>query len=170
MYQSAKDVMLFRKAIANGLIKKNDNDPEVSIYFEDNSVYPIKGNLFFVDNTVDENNGQVLLRAEFPNPDNILLPGLFVDVTINQGNLNNVFIIPKQSVNRDEKGNTVIIVNKDGSYMPSPVNIVKDLSNFWVINSGIKNNDLILFEGTAKLILRPKKLNPQIIENPYDKL
>ncbi|MCU9820665.1 multidrug efflux RND transporter periplasmic adaptor subunit MtrC, partial [Neisseria gonorrhoeae] len=120
--QSASEVMKLRRQIAEGKLLAADGVIAVGIKFDDGTVYPEKGRLLFADPTVDESTGQITLRAAVPNDQNILMPGLYVRVLMDQVAVDNAFIVPQQAVTRGTK-DTVMIVNAQGGMEPREVTI-----------------------------------------------
>ena len=145
--QSALDVMKLRRQIAEGQMSAVNGAVEVTIILEDGSEYPQKGRLLFTDPTVNETTGQVSLRVEVPNDDNILLPGLYVRVRLPQAQANNAYLIPQRAVTRGAK-DTVVIVAPDGSMRPQEVTIAGQSGNNWIITSGLKDGDKVAMDGT----------------------
>lgn len=144
--QSAADVMQLRQDIADGKRRAVDGGVEVSIKLENGREYPHKGRLLFADPTVDETTGQVTLRAEVPNPDNILLPGLYVRVGLPQGEIGHAFLVPQQAVTRG-KADTVLIVNAEGGMEPRVVTVAGQQGSNWVISSGLQDGDKVIVDG-----------------------
>ncbi len=147
MTQAADAVMKMRAALAAGQVQGTGDTVPVTISFEDGSRYPLPGKLLFTDPTVDEATGQVSLRAEIPNPDGVLFPGLFVKVHIAQTEIPNAFLIPQQAVTRSGQGDTVMIANADGSYVPRPVTITGEKEQQWIVTSGLKAGDKVIVDG-----------------------
>ena len=145
--QSALDVMKLRRQIAEGQMSAVNGAVEVTIILEDGSEYPQKGRLLFTDPTVNETTGQVSLRVEVPNGDNILLPGLYVRVRLPQAQANRAYLIPQRAVTRGAK-DTVVIVAPDGSMRPQEVTIAGQSGNNWIITSGLKDGDKVAMDGT----------------------
>jgi len=145
--QSALDVMKLRRQIAEGQMSAVNGAVEVTIILEDGSEYPQKGRLLFTDPTVNETTGQVSLRVEVPNDDNILLPGLYVRVRLPQAQANNAYLIPQRAVTRGAK-DTVVIVAPDGSMRQQEVTIAGQSGNNWIITSGLKDGDKVAMDGT----------------------
>ena len=145
--QSALDVMKLRRQIAEGQMSAVNGAVEVTIILEDGSEYPQKGRLLFTDPTVNETTGQVSLRVEVPNDDNILLPGLYVRVRLPQAQANRAYLIPQRAVTRGAK-NTVVIVAPDGSMRQQEVTIAGQSGNNWIITSGLKDGDKVAMDGT----------------------
>ena len=147
--QSAASIMQLRQAMSDGKIQMADGNIPVTIVLDDGTEYPIKGRLLFTDLTVDESTGQVTLRAEIPNPGGVLMPGMFVQVKIPQTQVNNAVLIPQQAVSRGTSGDTVMVVNEDGSYAPRPVTISRNQGNNWVITGGLNAGDKVIIDGMA---------------------
>ncbi|WP_250314319.1 multidrug efflux RND transporter periplasmic adaptor subunit MtrC [Neisseria sp. Marseille-Q6792] len=146
--QSATDVMKLRRQIAEGKLLAADGAIAVSIKFDDGTVYPEKGRLLFADPTVDESTGQITLRAAVPNDQNILMPGLYVRVLMDQVAVDNAFIVPQQAVTRGAK-DTVMIVNAQGGMEPREVTVAQQQGANWIVTSGLKDGDKVVVEGIS---------------------
>lgn len=159
--QSANDVMQLRQDVADGKMKAVDGGVEVSIKLENGKEYAHKGRLLFADPTVDESTGQVTLRAEVPNPDNVLLPGLYVRVSLPQASIANAFSVPQKAVTRGQK-DTVLIVNAEGGMEPRVVKISQQQGNNWIISDGLKDGDKVIVDGTMIAgMMGAKKVTPK---------
>ncbi|EMR8160345.1 multidrug efflux RND transporter periplasmic adaptor subunit MtrC [Neisseria gonorrhoeae] len=146
--QSASEVMKLRRQIAEGKLLAADGVIAVGIKFDDGTVYPEKGRLLFADPTVDESTGQITLRAAVPNDQNILMPGLYVRVLMDQVAVDNAFIVPQQAVTRGTK-DTVMIVNAQGGMEPREVTIAQQQGANWIVTSGLKDGDKVVVEGIS---------------------
>lgn len=146
--QSATEVMKLRQSIADGKLQAVNGGIEVDIKFEDGSTYGQKGRLLFADPTVNENTGQITLRASIPNEGNVLMPGLYVRVLINQAQIPNAFVVPQQSVTRG-KQDTVMIVNAQGGMEPRTVTVVQQQGSNWIISDGLKDGDKVVADGAT---------------------
>ena len=147
--QSASVVMKLRQAMAEGKLEMIDGNVPVTIILDDGSEYGIKGRLLFTDLSVDENTGQVSLRAEIPNPGGLLLPGMFVQVKIPQAQVNNAVLVPQQAVTRGTSGDTVMVANEDGTFAPRPVTISQNQGTNWVVTGGLNPGDKVIIDGMA---------------------
>ncbi|ASK28165.1 efflux transporter periplasmic adaptor subunit [Neisseria chenwenguii] len=145
--QSATDVMKLRQNIADGKLKAVNGGVEVDIKLENGKMYGQKGRLLFADPNVNESTGQVSLRATIPNDDNVLLPGLYVRVVINQADIANAFVVPQQAVTRG-KQDTVLIVNAQGGMEPRVVTVAQQKGSDWIITGGLKEGDKVIVDGT----------------------
>lgn len=146
--QSASEVMKLRRQIAEGKLLAADGVIAVGIKFDDGTVYPEKGRLLFADPTVDESTGQITLRAAVPNDQNILMPGLYVRVLMDQVAVDNAFVVPQQAVTRGTK-DTVMIVNAQGGMEPREVTVAQQQGANWIVTSGLKDGDKVVVEGIS---------------------
>ncbi|HEZ1499363.1 TPA: multidrug efflux RND transporter periplasmic adaptor subunit MtrC [Neisseria meningitidis] len=159
--QSATDVMKLRRQIAEGKLLAADGVIAVGIKFDDGTVYPEKGRLLFADPTVNESTGQITLRAAVPNDQNILMPGLYVRVLMDQVAVDNAFIVPQQAVTRGAK-DTVMIVNAQGGMEPREVTVAQQQGTNWIVTSGLKDGDKVVVEGISiASITGAKKVTPK---------
>lgn len=159
--QSASEVMKLRRQIAEGKLLAADGVIAVGIKFDDGTVYPEKGRLLFADPTVNESTGQITLRAAVPNDQNILMPGLYVRVLMDQVAVDNAFIVPQQAVTRGAK-DTVMIVNAQGGMEPREVTVAQQQGTNWIVTSGLKDGDKVVVEGISIAgITGAKKVTPK---------
>lgn len=150
--QSATEVLQIRRAISSGELDLGPNDAvEVRLTFPDGSEYAIPGLIEFLDFSVDEATGTVQLRAEFPNPEGLLLSGEFVNARIFAGKMTDVIAIPQRAVTVTGDGGTVMIVDKDGKAAVRPVKLGRLLGGNWVIESGLKEGDQVIVSNLQKL-------------------
>ncbi|HGH6352479.1 multidrug efflux RND transporter periplasmic adaptor subunit MtrC [Neisseria meningitidis] len=159
--QSASEVMKLRRQIAEGKLLAADGVIAVGIKFDDGTVYPEKGRLLFADPTVNESTGQITLRAAVPNDQNILMPGLYVRVLMDQVAVDNAFVVPQQAVTRGAK-DTVMIVNAQGGMEPREVTVAQQQGTNWIVTSGLKDGDKVVVEGISIAgITGAKKVTPK---------
>ncbi|HEZ3244758.1 TPA: multidrug efflux RND transporter periplasmic adaptor subunit MtrC [Neisseria meningitidis] len=159
--QSASEVMKLRRQIAEGKLLAADGAIAVGIKFDDGTVYPEKGRLLFADPTVNESTGQITLRAAVPNDQNILMPGLYVRVLMDQVAADNAFVVPQQAVTRGAK-DTVMIVNAQGGMEPREVTVAQQQGANWIVTSGLKDGDKVVVEGISIAgITGAKKVTPK---------
>jgi membrane fusion protein (multidrug efflux system) len=107
--------------------------------------------LLFSDLTVDATSGQITLRAEVPNPDGTLLPGLYVRVRVEQAQASNAIVLPQQAVTRSAQGDTVMVVGADGKAKPRPVKVGGHQRGQWVILDGLQSGEQVMVDGFQKL-------------------
>ena len=150
--QSATEVLQIRRAIAAGeLALSADDAVEVRLVFPDGTEYEIPGLIEFLDFTVDEATGTIDLRAEFPNPDGLLLSGEFVNARIYAGKATDVIAIPQAAVTVADSGGTVMIVDKDGKAALRPIKLGRLVGDKWVVESGLQPGDRVIVSNLQKL-------------------
>ena len=150
--QSATEVLQIRRAIAAGeLALSADDAVEVRLVFPDGTEYEIPGLIEFLDFTVDEATGTIELRAEFPNPDGLLLSGEFVNARIYVGKATDVIAIPQAAVTVADSGGTVMIVDKDGKAALRPIKLGRLVGDKWVVESGLQPGDRVIVSNLQKL-------------------
>ncbi|MFK4003431.1 efflux RND transporter periplasmic adaptor subunit [Qipengyuania sp. NPDC077563] len=150
--QSATEVLKIRRAIADGQLDLSPGDAvEVRLLFADGTEYDLPGVIEFLDFSVDEATGTVQLRAEFPNPDGLLLSGEFVNARIYAGKVSNVVAIPQRAITVTDGGGTVMIVDKEGKAAPRPVKLGQLIGDDWVVESGLNPGDQVIVSNLQKL-------------------
>jgi membrane fusion protein (multidrug efflux system) len=127
---------------------------KVNLILEDDFPYPLEGTLQFSDVTVDPTTGSVILRAVFPNPEGVLLPGMFVRAVINEGADDQAILLPQQGVSRGTKGNPyAMIVDPEGKAQIRPLVLERAIADKWLVAKGLAPGDRVIVEGL--LMLRP---------------
>jgi membrane fusion protein (multidrug efflux system) len=152
--QPANEALALKRALAAGSLKKNGNAAEVRVVLDDGSEYALPGKLLFSDLSVDPTSGQVNLRAEIPNPQGALLPGLYVRVRLAQAEVDGGLMLPQQAVTRGATGDVAMVVDAQGMVTPRPVKLGGALGSQWVVLSGLKAGEQVMVEGFQKL--KPK--------------
>ena len=155
--QSASDVLRLRRAMEAGQFKRANgaDSASVRIVLEDGSEYKLPGRLLFSDLTVESTTGQVMLRAEVPNPNGELLPGLYVRVRIEQAKAANAITVPQQAVTRTQQGDTLMVVGADGKVTQRSVKISAAQNNRWIVLEGLKAGEQVMVDGFQKLQMMP---------------
>lgn len=144
--QSTADLLTLRRALANG--GAVPARAPVRLKLEDGSDYPLSGTVEFSEVVVDPTTGAVTVRARFPNPQGLLLPGMFVRAEFDQVIQPNVFLVPQQGITRDAKGNaTVLLLGPGNKAVAQPVTADRTQGGFWVVTKGLKAGDRIITEG-----------------------
>jgi len=150
--QSASEVMKLRQALETGQLKQaGAGAASVRLLLEDGTEYPAPGKLLFSDLTVDATSGQITLRAEIPNPQATLLPGLFVRVQLEQAQASNAMTLPQQAVTRSPQGDSVMVVGADGKVSPRPIKIGGQQKGQWVVVGGLEAGEQVMVDGFQKL-------------------
>ena len=149
MNQSSNELLGLRRAIAAGQVSGQSKDTAtVTLTLDDGTRYSRDGVLQFSEVAVDATTGTVTLRAQFPNPDGVLLPGLFVRATIIEGVEPNALLVPQRGVTRDEKGNaTALVVGADGTVERRMLDVPQTVGSDWLVKSGINAGDRVIVEG-----------------------
>jgi membrane fusion protein (multidrug efflux system) len=148
--QSTTEVNRLRRSLANGRLKENGTD-RVKILLEDGTAYPQEGSLKFRDVTVDPTTGSVILRIVVPNPEGILLPGMFVRAIVDEGISEHAILIPQQAVSRDPKGNpTALVVDAQGTVQQRSITTDRALGDKWLVSSGLAQGERVIVEGIQK--------------------
>ena len=151
--QPAGDVLQLRQALQSGqLAGSGANAARVQIVLENGEPYAEPGRLLFTDLTVDAGTGQVSLRAEVPNAQQMLLPGMYVRVRLQQAQVDNAILLPQQAVTRGgAQGDTVLVVAADGTIAPRTVKIGEAQGTQWVVLDGLKPGEQVIVDGVMKL-------------------
>lgn len=150
--QSTTDLAALRKAFDAGQLQKIDNTSALAkVVLEDGSEYSHSGKLLFTGITVDPTTGQVNLRAEFPNPDYVLLPGMYVRVRLTQGIDDQALLVPQQALQRTPDGLQSLMLVKDGKIDQVSVTTGEAINGRWVVTSGLKAGDVVVVEGFQKV-------------------
>lgn len=149
--QSSTELLQLKRALASGALQRvGNNQAKVNLVTEDGTVYPQAGKLLFSDVTVDETSGSVTIRALFPNPDRMLLPGMFVRARLEQGVRDNVILVPQQAVTRGADGSTVMVVGPNDKVSVRKLDIAGAQGTDWILKSGLKDGERIVVDGVQK--------------------
>jgi membrane fusion protein (multidrug efflux system) len=168
--QSAADLLTLRRALARG--GAMPTTAQVRLRLPDGTDYEMTGTVEFSQVLVDQNTGTVTIRARFPNPQSMLLPGMFVTARFAQAIDTSAFLVPQQAVSRDPKGNaTVWIVGPGNKAVQRTVTADRTQGAYWVVTSGLSAGDKVITQGTANLTpgapVKPVPQNaPQRIKAP----
>ena len=151
--QSTAELLRLERRLADGrLTEDKATQNTVQLLEEDGTAYKQAGTLQFRDISVDQTTGAVTLRMVFPNPDGILLPGMFVRAVVNEGVKPDAILVPQQSVNRDPRGNPyVLLVNAAGAVQVQPIVIDRAIGNQWFVSAGLKPGDQLVVEGFQRV-------------------
>lgn len=161
--ESSADVLKLRKELEAGRLKEaSSGEPTVTLKLPDGTTYPNDGKLLFQDVTVDPSSGMVTLRAEFPNPDHVLLPGMYAVGTVDEGVAPDAILVPQRSVVIDPAGGaSVMLINSTNSVEPQPIQLGAATGANWIVQSGLKSGDRVMVDGLLKAY-------PGMTVNPVD--
>jgi len=150
--QSTSELLALKARMKEGRLQSGANQRSVKILLEDGSEYPLEGTLQFRDVTVDPTTGSVTLRIVVPNPQGVLLPGMFVRAAIREGVNRNAVLIPQQSVSRDPKGNPyALLVDAAGKVEQRPLVLDRAVGSSWLVSKGLSAGDNVIVEGMQKV-------------------
>ena len=146
--QSSQDLLRLRAQFTNGELRSAAEEAPVRLKLENGAMYPHEGRLQFTDVSVDESTGMVSLRALFPNPEHILLPGMYVRSVIAEGVDENALLVPQRALRRDPKGQaSVLLVDGGGKVDVRLVDVGRTVGDSWQVLSGLKPGDRVIVEG-----------------------
>ncbi|WP_158906159.1 efflux RND transporter periplasmic adaptor subunit [Burkholderia sp. L27(2015)] len=145
---SSADLATLQQSQINGSVNlQQQNKTTVQIGLPNRTAYGTAGTLDFSDVTVNAATGSINLRALVGNPQRRLLPGMYVTLSVNFGQQNNVFLIPQQAVQRDTVGAYVLVVGADGKVARKDVEAPNSLGNNWVVTRGLADGDQVVVTG-----------------------
>jgi len=148
--QSSAELLALRRQLASGSAAAST--ATVSLKLEDGSIYPAKGRLEFAEAMVDPQTGTVTLRALFPNPTGLLLPGMYVRASLSQLTATNAILVPQAGLSRSPKGEaTVLLVGPDDKALLRTVIADRTVGDKWLVTDGLKPGDKVIVEGLGKL-------------------
>ena len=147
--QSSAEMLKLRRDLESGQLEKaGENAAKVKLTLEDGTAYAQDGKLEFSEVSVDQTTGSVTLRAVFPNPDHVLLPGMFVHAQLLAGVNSAAILAPQQGVTRDLKGSpTALVVGPDNKVELRQLKASRTVGNQWLVEDGLKAGDRVITEG-----------------------
>ena len=149
--QSSTDVLKLRRALATGKLQGAGPDAaRVTLLIEDGQTYAQAGKLLFSDLTVDESSGAITLRAAFPNPNRMLLPGMYVRARLEQAVNDAALTVPQQALARTNDGATVMVVGADNKVVVRQVKADASQGNLAIVTAGLNPGDRVIVEGLQK--------------------
>ncbi|WHS33156.1 efflux RND transporter periplasmic adaptor subunit [Brucella sp. NM4] len=147
--QSSTNLLNLRQAIQDGRIKISGENVSVRLKLENGAIYPLPGKLEFAESAVSETTGTFTLRATFPNPDRLLLPGMYVRALVEEGVAPNSFLLPQRGVSRNAKGEpTGLFVNAENKVEERVLEVRQSVGNNWLVNGGVAAGDRVIVEGS----------------------
>jgi membrane fusion protein, multidrug efflux system len=151
--QSTAEMLRMKRRLEEGRLNQDGtNQNKVNLILEDGRTYPLEGVLQFRDITVDQTTGSVILRVVFPNPESVLLPGMFVRVVAKEGVNEQAILIPQQAVSRDVKGNPIaLIVDAEGKVQQRMLTLDRAIGDKWLVLSGLASGERVIVEGIQKV-------------------
>lgn len=151
--QPSTDMLRLRREVASGQLSMAGPDQvKVQLTLEDGTAYGQSGALKFTEVTVDPGTGAVTMRAAFPNPENVLLPGMFVHAKLAEGVREQAILVPQQGLTRDLKGlATALVVGPDNKAELRDIKVMRSIGNQWLVESGLKVGDQVITEGVQRV-------------------
>jgi membrane fusion protein (multidrug efflux system) len=142
-----------RRDVASGQVKLHGLDQaRVTLTLEDGTQYPLAGKLEFSGITVDPATGSVTVRAVFPNPDHVLLPGMFVRARLEQGVNDNAFLVPVPAVGHNPQGQaTALVVGPDNKVVQRTIQAQSTSGDKWIVTGGLSDGDRVIVTGGQKV-------------------
>jgi membrane fusion protein (multidrug efflux system) len=150
--QSTSELLRLKRRLEDGRLHRDEtNQNQVQLILEDGTPYPLEGTLQFRDISVDPSTATVTLRMVFPNPNGVLLPGMFVRAVVKEGVNQQAMLIPQQAVMRDSKGNPMaLVVNAAGTVEPRMLTLDRAIGDKWLVTAGLTNGEQVIVEGLQK--------------------
>jgi len=149
--QPVEELLQLRREMLKGDVAKAES-AKVRLLLDDGSVYEHEGSLQFAEVGVNESTGTVVLRAQFPNPDRLLLPGMFVRTQLDEGVRTNSLLAPQRGITRDRLGNaTALVINKEGIVEQRQLKTGRAVGDQWLVLEGLSVGDQVIVEGLQKV-------------------
>ncbi|MBS1055916.1 efflux RND transporter periplasmic adaptor subunit [Gluconobacter kondonii] len=150
---AATDMLRLKRELADGQLERNGADAAaVGLKLEDNSEYPLRGKLQLSEVTVDPATGTLVMRAVFPNPDHLLLPGMFVNAHIEEGIDPHGLLVLQVAVARDAKGNPyVMVVDGENKVSQRSIQVLRTVGESWLVSDGLKAGEKVIVSGLQKV-------------------
>jgi membrane fusion protein (multidrug efflux system) len=151
--QPTAAVLRLRRDLESGKLRRlSEDNAEVRLLLEDGTEYPEAGALQFSEVTVSTETNTVTLRAQFPNPQGTLMPGMFVRARLEQGQAQSAILVPQQGVTRNPRGEPVaLVVQADGTVASRTLQVGQAIGNKWLVEDGLQEGDRVIVEGTQRV-------------------
>lgn len=157
--QSSAELIQLRQNLAGGAVQSGG--AAVRLRLENGSTYPLPGVIEFSEMAVDESTGTVTIRARFPNPEGLLLPGMFVTALFDQGVQPAAFLVPQQALQRDFDGTAfVYVVSPDNKAKRRKVTATRTSGTNWVVTAGLKQGDRVITQGLGTNVKQDSPVKP----------
>jgi membrane fusion protein, multidrug efflux system len=168
--QASTVLLRLQRELAAGKLKKvGDSQAETKLLLEDGTPYAERGKLQFSEVTVDPGTGSITLRAVFPNPQNTLLPGMFVREQLEEGVDENGILVPQRAVAHDPKGQaTVTLVDADNKAVVRTIKTNRAIGDQWLVSEGVAAGDKVIILGIQGVqpgaVVHPHEVTPQELD------
>jgi membrane fusion protein (multidrug efflux system) len=166
--ESADEVLRLKGEMASGrLDSAGAASAKVKLIMSDGTTYPLQGQLRFSEALVDTSTGSVTLRAVFPNPKALLLPGLFVRAELSEGIAPNAILAPQQAISRDEKGQaTAYVVDGHNTAQLRTLTTSRTVGDKWLVTSGLNPGDHLIVDGLLMIHMPGQPVSPVLATPP----
>jgi len=151
MSQSSAHLLALRQAIAAGRFNASNDAIDVTLILEDGSRYPLPGRLKFRESSVDKTTGMYTLRASFPNPDRLLMPGMYVRARVVEATAPGALLIPQRAVSRNARGEATAMRVTEGKVKVQALQLGSATDNGWLVESGLNEGDKVIVEGSQSV-------------------
>lgn len=151
--QSSVEGLRLRRDVASGKVKLTGPDQaKLALFLEDGTQYPVPGALEFTDISVDPGTGNVTVRAIFPNPSHVLLPGMFVRARVNQGIDENAILVPQVGITHDANGQAVaLVLDAEGKVERRTLQASRTFGDKWIVEGGLKDGERVIVAGVQRV-------------------
>lgn len=150
--QSSTDFLRLKQELADGTLQQENGRAKVKLLLENGQEYTHEGTLEFSDVTVDQTTGSITIRAIFPNPNDALLPGMFVRARLDEGVRNDALLVPQQGVTRNPRGEaTALVVGADDKVELRTLTATQAIGDKWLVTAGLKAGDRVIVTGLQKI-------------------
>ena len=151
--QSSADLLRLKRSLASGQVKTSAaGQAKVHLLLEDGTSYPLEGTLKFSEVTVDQSTGSITLRAQFPNPNHLLLPGMFVRGIVEEGVREQAMLVPQRGVSRDATGLAVALIAGEKDVVERRVlKTERAVGDAWLVTDGLKVGERVIVEGLQRI-------------------
>ncbi len=166
--QSSTELLRLRQQFDSGKLKKLDGGTaaEIQVLLDDGTPYDRPGKLIMAGISVDPSSNQITLRAELPNPDGLLLPGMYVRVRIEQAQSVGALLVPQQAVQRSIVGSTVMLVDDQGKVSSVPIRTGQQIGSRWIVTEGLKGGEKVIVDGFQKMMVPGAPVKPVAWQSP----
>ncbi|CAK0753622.1 Multidrug efflux pump subunit AcrA [Gammaproteobacteria bacterium] len=147
--QSSSELLRLKRNVENGRFSMNGKkENKVRIFLEDGTAYPLEGKMQFRDITIDPATGSFSLRIVVPNPNYLLLPGMFLRAVIQDGIIEKAILAPQQGVTRTPKGEPMVLIVDDANTVQRRMlTLNRAIGNQWLVSSGLSGGERVIIEG-----------------------
>jgi membrane fusion protein (multidrug efflux system) len=165
--QSSTDLLQLKRELAQGRFERvGDSAARITLQLEDGSTYPHAGRLQFTGVNVNPSTGTVTLRAVVPNPNGVLMPGMYVQTLLPTGVSSDALLLPQQAVTRDLAGKaSVLLVNAEHKVERRSIEVDRAIGNRWMVDTGVAPGDTVIVDGFQRIKVGDT-VSPQPVQLP----